>query len=157
MPRVVDPNSGRLIVTAQGKRHVLTCGADPISQQAVIHDDTSDMVTHGTSIRIEWGKIDGPQWPFGDLLPCSNYRYPSFQDLILATTIADCRPKLQPWQGDGFNSRHWGASGPLLFTDINPRAHLEQYLAHFAHGLDCLGESLAVFLALPQVDWRVTL
>jgi hypothetical protein len=39
MPYVLDPERGRLVVTAHGKRHEITCGADPISQRAVIRDD----------------------------------------------------------------------------------------------------------------------
>jgi hypothetical protein len=39
MPHVVDPEAGKLIVTAHGKRHEITCGADPISQRAAINVD----------------------------------------------------------------------------------------------------------------------
>jgi len=72
MPRVVDPDNGRLIIEASGHRHVLTCSADPISQQAVINDDATALPTKGTSIRIEWAasEEDGEVvWPFNDLLP----------------------------------------------------------------------------------------
>ena len=70
MPRVVDPDSGRLIVQAHGKRHIITCGANPISQQAEVNDDAADVPTIGTEIRMEWeanGSLDdGGPWPFGD-------------------------------------------------------------------------------------------
>ena len=33
MPVVLDSEHGRLIVEAHGKRHIITCGADPISQR----------------------------------------------------------------------------------------------------------------------------
>lgn len=55
MPWVVDADSGKLILRAHGKRHTITCGCDPISQQAVVHDDAAEEATEGTSVRIEWG------------------------------------------------------------------------------------------------------
>jgi len=69
MPRVIDEEHGKLIVTAHGKRHVIRCGADPISQRPVIHDETSELDTTGTELRIEWlaraGEFGGSHWPFG--------------------------------------------------------------------------------------------
>jgi hypothetical protein len=70
MPGVVDPEHGRLIVVAQGKRHEITCGADPITQQAVVHNNPISARTRGTTIRIEWRPriSDGITfWPFNDL------------------------------------------------------------------------------------------
>jgi hypothetical protein len=72
MAGVVDPKYGKLIVQAHGKQHVITCGVNPISQRAIIHDDTTDIPTVGTSVRIEWSptKCDGnPVWPFDGLQP----------------------------------------------------------------------------------------
>jgi DNA topoisomerase VI subunit B len=70
MARVLDPEHGRLIVQAHGKRHVITCGADPISQRAVIHDDVTDRRTVGTEVRIEWAPRKNDHghviWPFAD-------------------------------------------------------------------------------------------
>ena len=68
MPRVLDPEHGKLIVQAHGKRHVIICGADPISQRGVINDDMQKLPTSGTEVRIEWqpqkqGRDD--VWPFG--------------------------------------------------------------------------------------------
>jgi DNA topoisomerase VI subunit B len=84
MPVVVDPEHGRLIVQAHGKQHIITCGADPISQQAVIHDDTTVLSTVGTSVRIEWSpeECDGvPMWPFRGLEPTAASCWgPSFSD-----------------------------------------------------------------------------
>jgi DNA topoisomerase VI subunit B len=84
MPKVLDSDAGRLIVEAHGKRHVITCGTDPISQRAVVHDDVSDVpkcknrqskdgtnkqALSGTTIRVEWTSRhdeDGDVvWPFG--------------------------------------------------------------------------------------------
>jgi hypothetical protein len=40
MPHILDPEQGKFILTAQGTRHEITCGIDPISQRPVINDDT---------------------------------------------------------------------------------------------------------------------
>ena len=73
MPRVIDPEGGKLIIAASGQRHVLTCGADPISQFAAINDDAEPTPTSGTLIRIEWTEDvddDGDvMWPFDSLFP----------------------------------------------------------------------------------------
>jgi hypothetical protein len=39
MPYVLDPEQGKFILAAHGKRHEITCGMDPISQRPVINDD----------------------------------------------------------------------------------------------------------------------
>jgi hypothetical protein len=85
MPHVVDPEAGKLIVTAHGKRHEITCGADPISQRAAVHDDVTDAKSKnprpgrgenkqafsGTEVRLEWGPRSDEDgivvWPFHDL------------------------------------------------------------------------------------------
>ncbi len=83
MPWVINPKNGRMIITAQGKKHVIRCGADPISQRAVIHDDVSTNVKNngfakpkkasfnsGTEVRIEWlaEEEDGAVlWPFDNV------------------------------------------------------------------------------------------
>lgn len=69
MPNVLDPGSGKFIVEAHGKRHEIACGADPISQQPVIHDVTTDQPTRGTLVRLEWAPRQDQGyalWPFGD-------------------------------------------------------------------------------------------
>src|SRR5262245_43721965 len=43
MPRVLDPDRGKLVITAHGRRHEITCSADPISQRPVIADDVTDL------------------------------------------------------------------------------------------------------------------
>src|SRR5262249_52010258 len=84
----LDPDRGKVIVAAHGRRHEITCGADPISQRPVITDDVTDLAKsknpqagageikqafQGTSVRLEWGPRtddDGQVvWPFGGLLP----------------------------------------------------------------------------------------
>ncbi len=104
MPVVIDPDDGRLIVEAHGKRHTITCSADPITQRAVVHDDVSDVpkckkrrpargtrkqaLSSGTKVRIQWGEIemtylDHCLWPFGPegLSPACK---PSFFERFLA-------------------------------------------------------------------------
>jgi DNA topoisomerase VI subunit B len=84
MPHVLDPEQGKFIVTAHGKRHEITCAVDPISQRPVIHDDEvstakksknlhdsngeKKQAFSGTVIRLEWGRqsTQGCEvWPFG--------------------------------------------------------------------------------------------
>ena len=81
MPRVLDPDHGRFIVRTNGKQHSITCGADAISQRAVVNDDCVEIPKCknprssnsekacfiGTEIRLEWepDKNFGI-WPFVD-------------------------------------------------------------------------------------------
>jgi hypothetical protein len=80
MPYVLDPERGKLIVTANDKQHVITCRADPISQRPVVHDDVTEKVKSngfgkhekacfftGTEVRLEWSpqeEDDQVLWPF---------------------------------------------------------------------------------------------
>ena len=43
LPYILDPQHGRVIVEAHGHRHVVTCGADPISQRPVIQDGKAEL------------------------------------------------------------------------------------------------------------------
>jgi DNA topoisomerase VI subunit B len=83
MPSVLDPRHGRMVITAHGKRHVIACGVDPISQRPVVRDDPEDLPksknSHpetddkasffgGTEVRLEWDARDeggNACWPFG--------------------------------------------------------------------------------------------
>jgi hypothetical protein len=82
MPGVLDPEHGRLIVTAHGKRHEIRCGADPISQRPAVTDDPTDLAKStngqsrggtrkqgfsGTEVRLEWSPRKDIElvWPFG--------------------------------------------------------------------------------------------
>ncbi len=87
MPTAIDPEGGKFIVETHGVRHVITCRADPISQQPVIRDDRADLQKsknrhsgdgrqsklNGTLIRLEWtprtDSDDDVIWPFEELLP----------------------------------------------------------------------------------------
>ena len=81
MPRVLDPDHGRFIVRTNGKQHSITCGADAISQRAVVNDDCVEIPKCknprssnsekacfiGTEIRLEWGPDEHfGIWPFTD-------------------------------------------------------------------------------------------
>jgi hypothetical protein len=86
MPHVVDPHHGRLTIVAQGRRHEITCGADPISQRAFVQHDVTDLAKSkdphpqageekqalfGTEVRLEWSPRadEGGEvvWPFDGL------------------------------------------------------------------------------------------
>lgn len=106
MPRVLDPDGGRFVVEAHGKRHAIRCAADPISQRAVIHDDVAECkklaperrrkkqaFSAGTEMRIEWTQrvYSGGDtlWPFKDLCPLATNGAPwalpfreRFRDLV---------------------------------------------------------------------------
>jgi DNA topoisomerase VI subunit B len=133
MPRVLDRDHGRLIVQAHGKRHSLTCGADPISQRAVFHDDVTDQPTVGTEIRIEWAPRDDHNghviWPFDYLAPLCDSWHPTFADRFRSlvegfavfnphTTItldwfgeqtiwAATEPQWSKWKPNKPTSAHW--------------------------------------------------
>jgi hypothetical protein len=69
MPFVLDPDAGKLVVSANGMRHEITCGADPVTQKPVIRDDTKANGKRGTSIGLRWGKRvvgDVDVWPFNE-------------------------------------------------------------------------------------------
>ncbi len=81
MARVLDPEDGRFIVQAHDKRHVITCGVNPVSQRAEVHDDVADPAKStnqrsgpgkkeqafcGTEMRIEWAPREDGEGPLFD-------------------------------------------------------------------------------------------
>jgi len=78
MPWVCDPEGGRYVVEACGKRHVIVCGCDPISQRPVVRDDvTATRTKKGTRVRLQWTPREGdegPVWPFDGLQPLLDER-----------------------------------------------------------------------------------
>lgn len=88
MPCVVDPEHGKLIIEAHGKRHGITCGCDPISQMPQIHDDVTLIPTEGTFVRMEWAanrENDGEVlWPFNELRPLAHAWYLQFSKQFFA-------------------------------------------------------------------------
>lgn len=96
MPTVLDDEHGRFVVEAQAQRHTIRCGVDPISQRAVIHDDTAPAAsTPGTLVRMEWsprlrrceetGGYHDPAWPFDEREPVN---FPPDCEPALADGIA---------------------------------------------------------------------
>ena len=74
MPYVLDPNEGRLVITSHGMRHEIVCRADPISQRAMVEDNTkkNGKMQPGTEVRIQWREqLDDDDadviWPFDNL------------------------------------------------------------------------------------------
>jgi DNA topoisomerase VI subunit B len=82
MPNVIDQKNGKVIVEANGKRHVITCGVDQISQRPIINDAIADLrksknrasragtkkqAFSGTTIRLEWTPAEADTWPFDGL------------------------------------------------------------------------------------------
>lgn len=78
MPALVDPDAGKLIVVAHGKRHELHCHAHPVRQTVEIDDDFSTAETSGTLLGMQWDMrqdSDGDiLWPFGDVTVVSQSR-----------------------------------------------------------------------------------
>ncbi len=118
MPRVIDDKHGKFIVQADGKRHVITCSADPISQRAVIHDEASELPTVGTEIRIEWsprGNSHGDiLWPFDDVEVVSDescLSFPSrFKEMIEGFALFNPHATIRlDWFGE---KTEWTASTP---------------------------------------------
>jgi hypothetical protein len=134
MPRVIDPEAGKFIVVAHGKKHVITCGCDAVSQRAVVHDevsdvpksknsqvngDTSDLAfSSGTTMRMEWSPCtdDGEVlWPFGDdLYPKGGsgpFSFPSrFRELVEGYALFNPHLTLRlDWFGE---KKVWLATDP---------------------------------------------
>ena len=66
---VVDPGKGRFILESHGRRHTLTCSADPVTQRARVVGDAVDVKPReGTIIQLSWSKhvdeSDDTCWPF---------------------------------------------------------------------------------------------
>ncbi len=118
MPYVVDPDHGKLIVIAHGKRHEIRCGANPISQQAAVYDETTSQLTTGTTIRIEWEPLTDADedvvWPFDDLYPLLDSWGPPIADHFrrLVESFAVFNPHAAidlDWFGE---STTWPATNP---------------------------------------------
>jgi hypothetical protein len=61
MPNVLDPGHGHLTIAAKGKQHDITCGADPISQRVVIHDDSRRKAATRSSRRRHARAVSQPR------------------------------------------------------------------------------------------------
>jgi hypothetical protein len=167
MPLVVDPDHGRLIVQAHGKRHSISCGADPISQRAVIHDDIAELPTSGTLVRIEWrpqprngGEV---VWPFDSLEPCWKNWDPfadHFRDLVLgfavfnphATIHLDWFGTRTVWEATDPSWQKWKPSRPTS-PHWYEQSHLERLIgAYITHDRDAGREDRLVSDFLGDFD-----
>lgn len=146
MPVVLDPEHGRLIVTAHGKRHSISCGADPITQRAVVSDDAEDVgETVGTQIAIRWqrhGDEGDTLWPFGVLMPRREPRFRnSFRELVAgfalfnshATFRLDWFSDMTDWPATDIAWRKWMPHQPTS-CHWYAQAHFERLIgAHITH------------------------
>jgi hypothetical protein len=166
MPRVLDPDGGRLIVCARGRRHVITCGADPISQRAVIYDDVTDVSDFpgGTEVRVEWSpRADGDGevlWPFGQVCPKDDPFPARFSELV--TGFAVFNPHLTI-RLDWFGTKTvWDATDPAWrkWKPSRPTSphwyqlpHLERLIgAYITHDRDAGKDSRLVSDFLAEFD-----
>jgi hypothetical protein len=162
MPNVLDPEHGRFIVTAHGRRHVISCGADPISQRPVIRDDAGPAKSEnsrpgagkkkqafsGTEVRLEWGPRadeDGEVlWPFGQgLTPLHSWSLiaPRFRSLVEgfavfnphATITLDWFGGKTTWEATDRAWEKWKPDKPTSALWYALR-HLERLIgAHITH------------------------
>jgi hypothetical protein len=124
MPYILDPQQGRVIIEAHGHRHVVTCGADPISQRPVIQHGKAELpkskelqicnggkkqaFSCGTFFRLEWGPAND-KWPFD---PTVNLDFWVSQLWRLIAGFALFNPHLSI-SFDWFGKRKtWGATDP---------------------------------------------
>jgi hypothetical protein len=161
MPRVIDPENGRFIVQAHGKRHVITCGADPISQRAIVNDDLAEIgkckklqsrpgqkkqALSGTEIRLQWGqRVDDDGdilWPFDELAPsCFADRFRSLVEGFAVfnphTTIRlDWFGKKTTWKATDTKWQKWKPHRPTS-SHWYELAHLERLIgAYITHDRD---------------------
>jgi hypothetical protein len=159
MPWVLDPEHGRLIVETHGERHVITCGADPISQRAVVNDAKcknlqsttggKSKVYRGTMVRLEWEphsiartRAQGgekPAWPFAH---CSvGFQEDDFRRIIEgfalfnphATIRLDWFGAKRTWQATAGTWAKWKPHRPTS-AHWYERSHFERLIgAYITH------------------------
>ena len=149
MANVIDPKTGKLIIEASGQRHELTCGCDPISQQAIINDASIAMPTQGTMIRIQWsphGNDGLPEWPFDHLLPTEESNYSSFaqqfESLVAGFALFNPHATIElnwfgsttTWQATDVDWPKWTPDMPTS-SHWYGQEHLERLIgAYITHG-----------------------
>lgn len=168
MPQVLDPKHGKLIITTGGKRHVITCGADPISQQAVIADEVTEVpkstkflsrsgtkkqALSGTEVRMEWQPLaDGDEiyWPFDGMFPLSGSFPTRFRSLVEgyavfnphATIYLDWFGEKTEWKATNPNWLKWRPSQPTS-PHWYEQQHLERLIgAYVTHDSEARIERL---------------
>jgi DNA topoisomerase VI subunit B len=157
MPWVMDPQHGRLAMTAGGRRHEIRCGVDPISQRVVINDEVEEAGGQGggTIVRLSWSPRQisdhEPLWPFGrgvePLEPDDSYRPPfaeTFRILVEgfavfnphATVRLDWFGEETVWPATRPDWEKWKPHQPTS-AHWYERRHLERLLgAYITHDRD---------------------
>jgi hypothetical protein len=159
MPRVIDPIAGKLVVKAGGRRHEITCGADPISQRAVIKDEVANIpkskktrsregqinqgLSLGTEVRIEWGPAsdDGEVvWPFSGQKPQDEFddlleRLPMLVEGFAlfnphATIRVDYFGRISEWGATNPSWKKWRPNDPTSSHWYELR-HLERLIGAY--------------------------
>jgi DNA topoisomerase VI subunit B len=149
MPTIIDPEHGRLIVTAHGRRHEIRCQADPISQRAVVHDDVTEVGKSkngkiarnekasflvGTEVRVEWSaERCGFLWPSEP--PESDARVWSLLEGYAVlnphlTLIVDWFGTKRRWEATDPKWSKWRPNQPTSSHWYEPR-HLERLLGAY--------------------------
>jgi hypothetical protein len=171
MPRVIDSDAGKFVVVANGKRHLITCGPDPISQRAVVHDDVTDApkcknlqsrdgtiklaFSAGTEMRIEWAARtfeDAVVWPFDELIFDDEdvYGFPPFRELIEGFSLFNPHAAIRldwfgqetTWKATDPDWHKWKPCHPTSIHWYEPR-HLERLIAaYITHDRDKKGDRL---------------
>ena len=150
IPYVVDPEHGALIVKSCGTRREIRCGADPVTQRAVIHcDGTPSNGKPGTLVRLQWAKqtddFDGHiVWPFGyDCGPIDGDRHwhpLRVRAFSLLRTFALFNPHLTlsvNWFGDKWHAKAtdpaWRKWQPNRPTSIHwyEQSHFERLIGAY--------------------------
>jgi DNA topoisomerase VI subunit B len=163
MPKVLDPKQGRLIVRAGGKRHAVTCAADPISGRALIHDDAAAAPGKGTEVRVEWSpRADGARtlWPFDDAYDEPDDFVERFTELVTgfalfnphATIRLDWFGTKTTWKATDTSWKKWKPCWPTSPHWYEP-PHLERLIgAYVTHDRDAGKESRLVSDFLAEFD-----
>jgi hypothetical protein len=145
MPVVLDPTNGQLVVEAHHKRHVITCGQDPLSQHPVIKDSVTAKTKRGTSVSLEWSprlhNEDCAFWPFGPsiLTPdLHDYRTRCFVEIVEgfamfnphATFHLDWFGKKKTWKATNTAWERWKPCKPTS-PYWYERRHLERLIGAY--------------------------
>jgi hypothetical protein len=155
MPGILDPGGGQLDVIAHGKRHVIVCDADPITQRPRIHDQVTDQHTIGTKIKLLWTQQKSQSgdtlWPFEENIgPLDMTFFKSMRTLLNGFAIFNPHLTLRmDWCGDlttwNATDIEWHKWKPNMPTPAHwyEKRHFERLVAAFiAHDRDSNADRL---------------
>jgi hypothetical protein len=153
MPWVVDPRHGRMVVTAHGRRHVITVDVDQVSQRPLLRDDVTNLpkskksrpragekasLLSGTEVRLEWSprEKDGlTLWPFKGQAPSDPWLKDHFRALVesyalfnphLSLTL-DWFGRVTTWEATDPGWTKWRPNQPTSAL-WHERRHLERLI-----------------------------